>query len=106
MKNTLSQLRGPALGFLLTLPFIVLELWNQPVSRHDFPFMLFGWLWLLSFLFVLLARSIITTLRAGSVTQRPVQFLAALGFLILIGVMWSGLMIDQFPCFLGVPNCD
>lgn len=106
MKNTLSQLRTPIVGLLLTLPFIVLELWNQPVSRQDFPFSLFAWIWLLSSLFVWLAYSVVTTLRTGTVMQRPVQFLAAVGVLLLIAVMWSGLMVDQFPCFLGVPNCD
>jgi hypothetical protein len=25
---------------------------------------------------------------------------------ILIAWMWVGLVVDQMPCFLGVPNCD
>lgn len=107
MKNILLQLRSPVtLGSLLTMPFIMLELWNQPVSRHDFPFLLFGWLWFLSILFVLFARSVVTTLRAGTIMERPVQFLTAAASLMLVAVMWSGLMSDQLPCFLGVPNCD
>ena len=106
MKFALSQLRVPALGFLLTLPFIVLELWNQPVSRFDFPFSLFGFIWFLSSLFVLFAHFVVTALQTGNILARPVHFLATVSFLVLIALMWSGLMIDQLPCFMGVPNCD
>jgi hypothetical protein len=27
-------------------------------------------------------------------------------FLAFIARMWIGILIDQMPCFLGVPNCD
>jgi len=26
--------------------------------------------------------------------------------LILIAWLWAGALVDQMPCFLGVPNCD
>jgi hypothetical protein len=29
--------------------------------------------------------------------------IAILGF---IAYAWAGLVLDQMPCFLGVPNCD
>lgn len=43
-----------------------------------------------------------------------IGFLLVLPFIILellnadnvIAVFWSGLVLDQMPCFLGVPNCD
>jgi hypothetical protein len=32
--------------------------------------------------------------------------LLRVGFSALILMMWAGIIIDQLPCFLGVPNCD
>jgi hypothetical protein len=39
-------------------------------------------------------------------TARPVRFIFGAALLILIALAWSGIVADQMPCFLGVPNCD
>jgi hypothetical protein len=36
----------------------------------------------------------------------PINLLLRVAFLALIAWMWGGILIDQMPCFLGVPNCD
>ena len=36
----------------------------------------------------------------------PTNLLFRVAFLALIAIIWAGILIDQLPCFLGVPNCD
>jgi hypothetical protein len=64
-------------GLPFTIPFSILEIINQGLTP-DFPLLLFGLLWLLSVVFI-------ATLAAW---------------------MWLSVVIDQMPCFMGVPNCD
>jgi hypothetical protein len=50
---------------------------------------------------------IVRTLRAGgSLFAHPVNLVIVV--LVLLPIIWglTGLIIDQWPCFLGVPNCD
>ena len=97
MKPRRTFTTSALIGFLVVLPFIVLELINRRFDGN-FPFPLFVVMWLLSFAFVLLVRPL----------ARPGRLHVALRVagLILIGWVWTGLVIDQMPCFLGVPNCD
>jgi len=39
-------------------------------------------------------------------THPVLPILAGTVFLLAIGIFWGGLVADQMPCFLGVPNCD
>ncbi|HYN81900.1 MAG TPA: hypothetical protein VES88_10395 [Gemmatimonadaceae bacterium] len=48
-------------------------------------------------------RSLATGNRA---LANPVSLLPRVVFLILIAWVWVTLVVDQMPCFLGVPNCD
>lgn len=56
---------------------------------------------------IIAGRPIVDTLRAGgSLFAHPVHLLivVVLSFLFAAGVI--GLIVDQWPCFMGVPNCD
>ena len=81
---------------LLVLPFIILEWMNQ--GDESFPVALFVALWLLSRAFVVLLKKITRLSR--------LHLLLRLAGLVLIAGAWTGLVIDQMPCFLGMPNCD
>jgi hypothetical protein len=41
----------------------------------------------------------------GGVAAHP-ETIGMLALLVLIAWFWVGLVDDQMPCFLGVPNCD
>ena len=108
MKNFLTNLRSPAaLSFLLVLPFIIMEVVNRRNFNQDFPIPLFVILWLLPVLFILTVMPIVRNVRAGTnIVVSPVLLLVRVIFLAFVLWMWFGIVIDQLPCFLGVPNCD
>ena len=95
------------IGTLLVLPFVILELTLGQLSYSSFPFGLFAILWLLPTTLTLVAAPVVRSLRSGSGPHgHPVAFVFRVAFLMLIAVFWIGLLNDQMPCFLGVPNCD
>jgi hypothetical protein len=69
-----------------------------------FPLPLFAVLWVLPFAFVLLFPGVWPSTRKGAATQlrRLVTTVCLLG----IALLWGAIVLDQMPCFLGVPNCD
>ena len=98
------------IGLLLTVPFVLLE-WRyntaQMPSLLHFPLPLFGILWLLPTVFIITVAPVARAIRSdGGLLAHPVTLLLRVVFLALIAVMWTGLVYDQMPCFLGVPNCD
>lgn len=102
------SLRTPALiSSVLLLPFVTLELLNRRGFHEDFPIVLFGLMWLLPLSFILIASPVVRTLPAGnrSPASRPSVLLRTI-LVVLIACFWAALVIDQMPCFLGVPNCD
>lgn len=108
MKNILTNLRSPAIiSLLLVLPFMILEWVNRRNFHEGFPSTLFGLMWLLPILFIITMMPIVRNIRAGnSIIANPVILLLRVVFLVFIAWLWVGLLIDQMPCFLGVPNCD
>ena len=109
MRNILTNLRWPAsISFTLVLPFMILELVNRRSFNEGFPVTLFGILWLLPTIFILTLMSIVRNLqRAGnSILVNPITLVLRVIFLAIIIWMSAGILIDQMPCFLGVPNCD
>ena len=108
MQTILTNLRLPAIfSFLLVLPFVIMEVVNRRNFNEGFPFPLFVIMWLLPVLFVFTGMPILRNVRAGnSILANPVIVLIRVVFLILIVWFWGALLIDQMPCFLGVPNCD
>lgn len=108
MKTVVTNLRLPAIiSFMLVLPFMILELVNRRNFHEGFPVSLFGLLFLLPMIFILIATPIVQHTRAGNaIMAKPVSLLLRVAVSVLIAWMWAGLLIDQVPCFLGVPNCD
>ena len=110
MRTITVDLRSAALiGFILVLPFAVLESLNQPITRQNAPglFVLFGLLWLLPVAFIVILMPLVRNLRAGlSLMANPINLLLSVASLALIAMLWGGLLIDQMPCFMGAPNCD
>jgi hypothetical protein len=111
MNNNAKNIGVAALiSLILVAPFAFLELrYNTETARNliHFPFPVFGLLWLLATVFIIIVASIVRTVRAGdSLLAHPVALLFRLVFLVLVAWLWGGLFIDQLPCFLGVPNCD
>lgn len=97
------------LSFLLLLPFAILEALNNPINRETAPgvILLFGLLWLLPTVFIIILLRLFRTARDGnSVLANPTKLVFSVVFLALIGTIWVWGFTDQLPCFLGVPNCD
>lgn len=85
------------LGFASMLPFLALELRNQP---GQLPLFLFGTLWLLGASFVALLLPVLRN------RPRPAATLLWITLSIVVACVWAGVVMDQMPCFLGVPYCD
>jgi len=108
MKNIFMNLRSSVIiSSALVLPFIIMELVNRRNFNEGFPFPLFGFMWVLPILFILTLAPMVQTVRAGnSLIASPVNLLIRVVILVFIAWMWMGILIDQMPCFFGVPNCD
>ena len=108
MKNIFTNLRSPVIiSFILVIPFMILELVNRRNFNEGFPFPLFGFLWVLPIIFIVTLAPIVQTVRAGnSVMAKPISLLLRVAFMLFIAWFWGSILIDQMPCFLGVPNCD
>jgi len=108
MKNTLTNFRSPALiSLLLVIPFMIMEVINTQDLNTIFNIPLFGIIWLLPMIFIVILIPIVQNVRAGnSLMAKPVRLIISVVFLVLIALMWTTLIVDQIPCFLGIPNCD
>lgn len=107
MQTFLTNLRLPALiSFLLVLPFMIMEVVNQRSFNEGFPIPLFVIMWLLPVIFILILIPVVRNLRRTGNSLGPIKLLLSVTFLVLIAIVWTGALIDQIPCFLGVPNCD
>ena len=107
MKNMFLTLRSPALiSLFLIIPFMIMEVVNRREFNEGFPFPLFIIMWLLPVLFILTGMPILRNMRGDNLLARPALLLIRVVILIFIAWFWAALLIDQMPCFLGVPNCD
>lgn len=111
MMKTIATDLGPAviIGFVLVLPLAVLEVVFNTMNRQNAPgiLLLFGLLWLLPTAFIVVLAPIARTVRAGNgILANPVGLVCRVAFLALVAMAWGGLLVDQIPCFIGVPNCD
>ncbi len=103
----MKDLRSAALiSFILVLPFLILESINTTLTRQNAPglIFLFGLLWLLPTAFLVMLFPMVRKLRAGS--ANPMTVVPVVAFMVVLALAWGGLLVDQLPCFLGVPNCD
>ncbi len=109
-KNLAMNPKSAALiGLVLVLPFALLEALNNTITGRNAPglIVLFGLLWLLPMAFVVTLVPLVRAARAGNgLTAKPVSLLSRVAFSALIAMMWGAIVIDQLPCFMGVPNCD
>lgn len=108
MKSIITNLRFPALiSLILVIPFMIMEVINRRNYHEGFPIPLFIIMWLLPMIFIVILMSIVRNIRAGNdVLANPINLLLRVAFLILIAIVWTGTLIDQMPCFLGMPLCD
>lgn len=96
-------------SFFLVLPFALLDLLFNPLRRQNLldPLVLFGLLWLLPVAFILILAPVVRSARAGNnIPTNPVTLLFRVAILLVIACAWGVAIIDQLPCFIGVPNCD
>ena len=95
------------LGLLCVLPFVVMEIVNLGSIPDPFPYHIFLYLWLMFTLFFMSLFSILRLARSKVNRQERVPaFLLNSLVLIYTGISIVYLLVDQMPCFLGVPNCD
>ena len=110
MKNIATNLKSAAIiSFFLVLPLAILDFLFNPLRRQNLldPIVLFGLLWLLPMVFIVLFAPIVQSIRAGNnILTSPVTLLFRVAFLIFIAWIWGVAIIDQLPCFIGIPNCD
>jgi hypothetical protein len=108
MKEALIGMLVPAaFGVAAVVPFAVLEGVNRRGLQDGFPIALFGLLWLLSATFVFVLRAIVRDARQGHpVLARPGGLAVRVAALTVLACLWGVIVMDQMPCFLGVPNCD
>lgn len=95
------------LSFVFLIPFIALELINRWKLNEGFPLALFAFAWVLQTFFLLILTPMIKTTQSGkSLTRNPITLLLRVVGLTLVAYIWGGWVVDQWPCFMGVPNCD
>jgi hypothetical protein len=108
MQTILTNIKLPVLiSSLLVIPFMIMEVVNRRNFNEGFPIPLFVFMWVLPILFIVALMPIVRNVRAGnSIIARPVGLLIRVVILVFIAWMWTSILIDQWPCFMGVPNCD
>jgi len=110
MKNIAANPKAAAVSsFLLVLPFALLDLLFNSSSRQNLldPVVLFGLLWLLAMIFIAICAPVVQSVRAGNnILTNPATLLLRVAVLIAVAWLWGVAIIDQLPCFIGVPNCD
>jgi hypothetical protein len=99
--------RSLLISSALVGPFVVLVWANRRTFPEAFPFPLFAFMSVHALLIVLLLTPTLERLRA----ERRLGALKAghwaglvLGAFLVVG--YVGTVMDQLPCFMGVPNCD
>jgi hypothetical protein len=102
----LSHLTAAAIaGSVIVLPFVILD-WVNTRFGDGFPLVLFALMWLLASFFVLVLRPLVRKPSVWAARPSLLSVLPRIATLIFIAWMWVAVVLDQMPCFLGVPNCD
>ena len=91
----------------LVVPLFILEWINRKTLFEEFPLVLFTFMSLHSLFIVLLLAPALRSLRAEK-SLRALTFRQWVGLLLgaVLIFAYVDVVIDQLPCFLGVPNCD
>jgi hypothetical protein len=109
-------------SFLLALPFITLILlfilgiepnlgpldpYLDPENSHLGSFIVFGMLLLSLVGYTISVIPVVQSVKTGSsVTAHPINLLLASIILFFILTFVGLIFVDQYPCWIGVPNCD
>lgn len=100
---------GMVLGISVAFvaPFALLQWINRREYQEEFPFLLFAFMFMHSLLVVILATPALRKYR----TERRVRLLTpwhwgGLAIAGILAIAYVNVIVDQLPCFLGVPNCD
>lgn len=94
-------------GLACILPFAVLETMNNAAGGAGDVLLLFGVLWLLAATSIGLVITLAGAGRVGIGARTPfVLLVLRLALSLVVAAVWVGIIADQWPCFLGAPNCD
>jgi hypothetical protein len=92
---------------VLVLPFMYLEWMNRRAFGEDYPFPLFGVMWLLSTAALVTLSTFVRKPRtANNTLAGPLGLVIKVCLFILITGLWISILLDQWPCFLGIRYCD
>jgi hypothetical protein len=101
MKKFMTIIFPIIIGLISIFPFIFLEFLTTQNIKEKFPFMLFGLLLILpiaiTMLFVPITRHI------GMANK--LLLLLRVALLMALGIIWLGIVEDQFHCFLRILYC-
>jgi hypothetical protein len=94
----------PLHGFLVAL---TTEAGNNPRLNTFGKILTLGALLLLPLGFIISSMPVVRNARAGyGFTANPINMLIAAALFIFIAILIITFVIDQYPCWIGVPNCD
>jgi len=94
----------PLHGFLVTL---TTEAGSNPRLNGFGKTLMLGTLLLLPLGFIISFVPVVRNARTGDgFTANPVNLLIAVALFIFIAILIITFVIDQYPCWIGVPNCD
>ncbi len=106
MSKTKTLTHAGLIGLLVTLPFVVLELYNRDPALVAFPVALFVGMWFFSAVFFYLMFSIVRIVRQGKTKEKWSPLVLQIIIAVLIAHGWIYLVfVDQMPCFLGAMGC-
>jgi len=104
-SDTVLRLKVAAIaGSVVILPFVVAELVNRRQFKEQFPFVLFGTLWLLAATIIAIAMPMVRA--QDPAFEGAAKRATRIVLLIALVAVFGRILIDQMPCFLGVPGCD
>lgn len=103
----LRWIGAAAVSTASVMPFMIMEIMNARPALGQFPFALYAAMWLLALMFVVTVRSLARSVTAtDSAGRSALRLLPRIILLLAIAGAWTAGVVDQMPCFLGVPNCD
>ena len=111
---TLSVLLCLPITIIITLLWLDVEppigpLLNAPDDQPDVlgSLIVLGLALLLPVALVIVLAPVVRRVRAGNkITAHPINLLLAAVILFFIVMIVGGIIVDQYPCWVGVPNCD
>ena len=94
------------ISFVLVVPFVILEMFVAETPLGRFPFPLFGLMWILALSFGAMVTPLARGLLRGGNDLTVLSVIPRVVLLVGVTWVWVTLVVDQMPCFLGIPNCD